>query len=105
MSLLWLLAGILLGLFNALTMAATVRGPVPTTANRLYWIIGGMVARWVWTAALLIVALRQSAGAGLAAFAGLWLARWVAIAWWSKVSTPCARRPKGEQQEATSWEL
>ncbi len=84
MSLTWLFAGILLGLLNALTMAATVRGLTSgAAANRLYWITGGMVARWAWTAALLVIALRQSAGAGLAAFAGLWIARWAAIAWWT----------------------
>lgn len=84
MSLLWLLAGAALGLLNALTMAATVRGLVPTAAPYpLCRVLGGMTVRWVWTAALLIVALRQSAGAGLAAFAGLWIARWAAIAWWS----------------------
>lgn len=84
MSLLWLLLGVALGLLNALTMAATVRGLAPTAAiYPLRRVFGGMAARWLWTAILLIVALRQSAGAGLAAFAGLWIARWAAIAWWS----------------------
>jgi len=84
MNLLWLLAGIALGLGNALTMASTVRGLAPTAATYpLRRVFGGVAVRWLWTAVLLVVALRQSAGAGLAAFAGLWIARWAAIAWWS----------------------
>lgn len=83
MNLTWLLAGILLGLLNALMMASTVHGLAPVAAPYpLRRVFGGIAVRWLWTAALLIVALRQSAGAGLAAFAGLWIARWTAIAWW-----------------------
>lgn len=82
MSLLWLLGGVLVGLLNALVMAATVNRLTPA-AKGLYWITGGMAARWAFVAVFLIAALRQGAGAGLLAFAGLWLARWAAIAWWS----------------------
>ncbi len=85
MNLIWPCAGVLVGLLNALTMSAAVRRLTPAApVTGLCRIAGGMLVRWALVAVLLAVSLRQSAGAGLAAFAGLWLARWVAIAWWSR---------------------
>lgn len=83
MSLIWLFTGVLSGLLNALAMAATVARLTPAApVQSLRRITGGMALRWILTAALLAAALRHGAGAGLLAFAGLWLARWAAIVWW-----------------------
>ena len=93
MSLVWLFGGVLVGLLNALAMSVAVRRLTPAaSAKGLHWITGGMAARWVFTAAFLVAALRQGAGAGLLAFAGLWLARWAAVGWWYRARNKNVRR-------------
>lgn len=84
MNLVWLFAGMLVGLLNALTISATVTRLTSAAAvQSLCRITSGMALRWILTAVLLAAALRHGAGAGLLAFAGLWLARWATIMWWS----------------------
>ena len=80
----WFIAGALVGLLNALAMSVAVRRLAPSApARSLFELMGGTAVRWVCIAVLLAVALRQGSASGLLAFAGLWLARWTAIAWWS----------------------
>lgn len=93
MSLVWLFAGVLVGLLNALAMSAAVARLSPAAPTQgLFWIAGGMVARWVVIAVFLAAALQQGAGTGLLAFAGLWLARWAAVGWWYRAGNENVRR-------------
>lgn len=89
MILVWVLAGVGVGLVNALTMVLTVRNLSPTTPARgVHWTVIGMIARWVLTAALLMVAFRRGIEAGLLVLTGFWLARWGAILWWNRAAGP-----------------
>jgi hypothetical protein len=84
MNLAWFIAGALVGLLNALAMSVAVRRLAPSApARSLFGLAGGTAVRWACIAMLLAVALRQGSASGLLAFAGLWLARWAAIVWWS----------------------
>jgi hypothetical protein len=79
----WLLAGLLLGALNALSLAWTVGRLQPQgavwPALALVW--GGAVLRWSLAVLLLSLALRQGILPGLGAFGGLWLARSLAVLW------------------------
>ena len=87
---LWLPAGLLVGLLNVVSIARTVgwlrpeEGGSPKVAPpvaALSLIASGFVLRLILSALVLVVALRQSALAGLLAFAGLWLGRWTVLFW------------------------
>lgn len=85
MSLTWLCGGVLIGLFNALAMSVAVARLSPAASRQgLLWVTGGMVARWVFVAAFLAAALQHGIGAGLLAFAGLWLTYWAAVGCWCR---------------------
>jgi hypothetical protein len=87
MILVWLLAGVAVGLVNALTMVITVRHLSPTAPARgVHWTVAGMFARWVLTAAALMVAFRRGFEAGLLVLTGFWIARWGAILWWNRAT-------------------
>ncbi len=76
----WLVAGALVGWVSILTQVWLVARLCPRTPRQGLWLLlGGMLLRWALIAGLLSVALRQGIVAGLLAFAGLWMARWVLI--------------------------
>ena len=76
----WLVAGALVGWVSILTQVWTVARLRPGAAFRaILGIGGGLLFRWALIAALLIAALRQGIVAGLVAFAGLWVMRWVLV--------------------------
>ncbi len=79
-SLFWLPIGIIVGILNDLTLRWTVgrlrSGPLLT---RVPLVVAGFVFRMGSATALLILASQQGLALGLLAFAGLWLARWIAI--------------------------
>ena len=84
---LWLLAGLLVGVLNVATIAGTVGrlqhndGGVHPPLAALFTIMGGFALRLALSIFVLVVALRQSAAAGLLAFAGIWLGRWTVLLW------------------------
>ncbi len=76
----WLCTGVMVGVLNALTLRWTVARLQPgLTARALRQTWGGALLRWVITAVVLLAALRQGAVAGLLAFGGLWLSRWLLV--------------------------
>ncbi len=76
----WLIAGALVGWVSILIQVWTMPRLRPDALRqRLGGMIGGMLLRWLLIAGLLSVALQQGIVAGLLAFAGLWLARWLGI--------------------------
>ncbi len=78
----WLLAGLLLGALNALSLAWTVGRLRPESAGAgLAMVWGGAALRWSLAVLLLSLALRQGILPGLGAFGGLWLARSLAVLW------------------------
>lgn len=80
MILIWFALGGLWGwlsmAFQVWSLTRLVPRPAPLTVA---WVVGGFGLRLGWIALLLILALRQGIGPGLGAFAGIWLARWIAI--------------------------
>lgn len=77
---LWLLAGLLVGVLNVASIARTVGRLQPGEDGRaLSSVASGFVLRMLIIILVLTVALRQSAAAGLLAFAGLWLGRWTVL--------------------------
>ena len=80
MAVVWLIAGALVGWVSILTQVWTVARLCPRMPRQGLWLlIGGMLLRWTLIAGLLSVALRQGIVAGLLAFAGLWVTRWVLV--------------------------
>ena len=78
----WLLAGLLVGLLNVVSIVRTVGQLQPGGDIRaLSAVLGGFIWRTGLSVLLLVFALQRSATAGLLAFAGLWLARWTALLW------------------------
>lgn len=80
MILTWLLIGIGVGLVIWFTQRRTVMGLREESfrkAKRL--VIGGAVLRWILSALLLTSALLKGVSAGLAAFTGLMVSRWLGI--------------------------
>jgi hypothetical protein len=77
---LWLFAGLIIGMLNSLMLRWTVdrlrSGPL---ALGVPLVAAGFVLRLGGAAALLVLASRQGLAPGLLAFAGLWLARWIVI--------------------------
>lgn len=89
MILCWLLAGGAIGALNGASRRWTVarlRPEAPRDALGLVW--GGLALRWGLVAALLIIALQRGVVAGLLAFVGLSLARWVMVIWFSFSPSP-----------------
>ncbi len=79
---LWLFIGALVGLLNVACIAGMVARLRPGWDVRAAsTLVSGFALRLILSALVLVVALRQSAAAGLFAFAGLWLARWAALFW------------------------
>lgn len=79
---LWLLAGLLVGVLNVASIARTVGRLQPGGDVRaLSSMVSGFILRMVLIILVLVFALRQSAVAGLLAFAGLWLGRWPVLLW------------------------
>lgn len=84
MILIWLAAGISVGLVNALTIRFTVsRLGEDSSVRGLGRLIAGMFGRWIVAAALMAVALGRGMVEGVLALTGFGAARWVAILWWS----------------------
>jgi len=84
---LWLLAGLLVSVLNVASIARIVGRLQPGGDVRaLSSVVSGFVLRMVLIILVLTVALRQSAAAGLLAFAGLWLGRWVVLLFATKGS-------------------
>jgi len=84
---LWLLTGGAIGVLNSLALWWTVAGLRPQTPHRaLFRFTGSVVLRWGLIGGLLAVALQKGALPGLAAFAGLWLARWGMLYWLNRRS-------------------
>lgn len=78
----WLVVGLLGGAVAMLSLAWTVGRLRPESAGcALAMVWGGTVLRWGLVALLLSLALRQGILPGLGAFAGIWLARSLAVAW------------------------
>lgn len=79
---LWLLAGLLVGTLNAASIAGTVGRLRPEgNVRALSAIVSGFMLRLILSILVLVVALRQSAAAGLLAFAGIWFGRWTVLLW------------------------
>lgn len=84
---LWLFAGLLVGVLNVVSIARTVGRLQPEGDVRaLSSMVSGFVLRMVLIILVLVAALRQSAAAGLLAFAGLWLGRWTVLLFATKGS-------------------
>lgn len=84
---LWLFAGLVVGALNATSIARTVGRLRPGAGRRMplaavSLVASGFVLRLALSALVLIGGLRQSAAAGLLAFAGIWLARWLMVLLW-----------------------
>lgn len=77
---LWLLVGLLVGALNVASIARTV-GSLRPGGDARAWasVISGFALRLALAVCVLVIALRQSAAAGLLAFAGLWLGRWTVL--------------------------
>ena len=79
----WLALGLLAGGLNGWTQHWTVMRRRPEAAGRaIVWTLAGAVLRWLLAAALLLVAVQQSAVAGLLVVAGMMIARWALILRW-----------------------
>ena len=77
---LWLSAGLTIGILNGLTLRWTVSRLRPETALVGAPLVAlGFLVRLVLSAALLVIALQRGITPGLSAFAGLWLARWITV--------------------------
>lgn len=78
----WPLAGGLVGIVNGLTRWTTISYLSSAAVTRsLILVLGGMVVRLGFVAGLLIAGLKQGIDAGLLAFAGLWVTRWIIVVW------------------------
>jgi len=89
----WPFAGGLVGVVNGLTRWTTISHLSSEAVTRsLLLMLGGMVLRLGFVAGLLIVGLKQGIDAGLLAFAGLWVTRWLIVIWSNARQGPRARR-------------
>jgi hypothetical protein len=87
---LWLLAGLLVGILNVATIAGTVgRLGQGRDVRALSAVMSGFALRLALSILVLVVALRQSATAGLLAFAGIWLGRWTVLLWTNAKGKAC----------------
>lgn len=95
---LWLLVGLLAGALNAASIAVTVgrlrpgegqSSSVASSVAALSLFTAGFFVRLLLAALVLSAALRQSAAAGLLAFAGMGLGRWTMLFW---VNAPAPSR-------------
>lgn len=82
MSLVWFLAGIILGWFHITTQRWTVNRLQPDRVGqaRLYT-TGGFLLRLLLAAGLFLIVLPQGLGPALWVLGGLWLSRW-GLLWW-----------------------
>jgi len=79
----WLVVGLLAGGLNGWMQQWTVMQLRPEAAGRgVFWTVAGAVLRWLLVGLLLLVAVLQSAAAGLLVFAGLMVARWALVLRW-----------------------
>lgn len=77
---LWLPVGFMVAALNVALLAGMVDRLRPGAEWRaLSSFISGFALRLVLSLLVLMVALRQSAAAGLLAFAGLWVGRWTVL--------------------------
>lgn len=79
-ALVWFAGGVLVGLANTwllLRMVAQLR-PGSHSGVRMT-VVGGYMLRLSLVVLVLLTAVREGAGTALAAGAGLWLTRWVAV--------------------------
>lgn len=89
---LWLLLGVVTACLNGLARWWTVsRLRAEMGHNALWLTLSTLVVRLALVTALLIAALQQGIGSGLAAFVGLWLSRWSTVIW-AQASAPSASR-------------
>lgn len=91
----WFLAGMVTGCASAATQWWTARfiqrkSPHPV----MVLVLGGSVLRWLVAAVVLVVALRQGVGAGLAALVGMMLPRWGLVALLVRDLAPLQRPPE-----------
>jgi hypothetical protein len=78
----WPFAGGLVGIVNGLTRWTTISYLSTEAVTRsLVLVLGGMVVRLAFVTGLLIAGLKQGIDAGLLAFAGLWITRWIIVIW------------------------
>jgi hypothetical protein len=75
----WFLLGCLIGLVIWLSQRRTVAKLPEKSKAAKRIVLGGALLRWVLSAALLANALLEGIFPGLAAFAGLFIFRWVGI--------------------------
>ncbi len=76
----WLPAGLIVAVLNVVSIAGTVGRLGPGGEGRaLSSFVGGFTLRLALSVLVLVIALQQSAAAGLLAFAGLWLGRWTVL--------------------------
>lgn len=86
MALLCLLAGGAIGVLSGLSLRWTaVRFSADAPLSAVALMVGGAFLRWGLAAVLLAIGLRSGIAPGLAAFAGLWLARWAVVWWLSRI--------------------
>jgi len=82
---LWLPAGFMVAVLNVALVAGMVGKLHPGGEGRaLSSFISGFALRLVLALLVLMMALQQSAAAGLLAFAGLWLGRWTVLLFLTK---------------------
>ena len=80
----WFVAGVAVGLGNGFTLWRAVRRLEPAFPQRSRMrVASSRWLRWIGVAVLLSLALQAGAVPGLLAFAGLWIARWGLVGWWS----------------------
>jgi F0F1-type ATP synthase assembly protein I len=90
---LWLFAGLLVGALNVAAIAGTVsRLQRNGNVRALSSVASGFALRLLLSMLVLVVALRQSAAAGLLAFAGIWLGRWTVLLWTHTPADRCKVR-------------
>jgi hypothetical protein len=89
MSWVWFLAGFAVGVGNGLSLWRVVRRLEPGRPRRSRMrVASSRWLRWVGATVLLALALQAGIVPGLLAFAGLWIARWSLVIWWSRAQKP-----------------
>jgi|GEM_PF-747556 len=89
----WLLLGVVTACLNGLARWWTVSRLRAEMGHSALWLtLSTLVVRLALVTALLVAALQQGIASGLAAFAGLWLSRWITVIWAQASGRSVSRR-------------